>query len=379
MSWAVWITGVPGSGKSTLARGAVQRLRAEGEPVHHLELDAVRKFLTPTPTYTDAEREVVYRALAYLARVLVEADLPVVIDATAHRRAWRDLARALVPRFAEVQLLCPTDEARRREASRGPGHAPPAIYAKAGRPGATVPGVDVPYEPALAPELVLDTTTVSVPDAIEAIVTLASGLSAPRPAAPTAPVATWTIWITGLPGSGKTTLAWSAAESLVARGVRARVVDAAEVRMTLLGGRQGTAAEEDVLHRTVVYAAKLLTEAGVPVLVDATAPRRSWREMARAAITRFAEVQLVCPREICGERERAVRWQLAPCGHAAPAEVTTRGPDIVLDYEEALHPELILHTDVQHPATAAEAIVLLAWRLEVGAGAEAWTRERRIS
>src|SRR5262245_27313069 len=194
MSWAMWITGVPGSGKSTLARGAAQRLRADGEPVHHLEMDAVRKFLTPTPIYTDAEREVVYRGLVYLARVLVEAGVPVVVDATAHRQAWRDLALALLPRFAEVQLFRPTDEARRREASRGPGHAPPAIYPKAGRPGATVPGVDVPYEPALAPELVLDTTKVSVPDGIEAIVKLAGTLAVPRTAASTAPVAMWTIW-----------------------------------------------------------------------------------------------------------------------------------------------------------------------------------------
>ena len=101
-----------------------------------------------------------YRALGYMAATLVEAGVPVLIDATAHRRAWRDPARAAIPRFAEVQLVCPLDVCRERERIRAPGHAPRDIYRQAGRPGATVPGVDVPYEPALAAELTIDTTAV---------------------------------------------------------------------------------------------------------------------------------------------------------------------------------------------------------------------------
>ena len=55
---------------------------------------------------------------------------------------------------------------------------------------------------------------------------------------------------------------------------------------------------------------KLLTDAGVSVIVDATAPRRVWREAARAMIPSFAEIQLLCPTDVCLERERAVRWGL---------------------------------------------------------------------
>jgi adenylylsulfate kinase len=364
VSWALWITGVPGSGKSTLARGAGERLRASGTAVHVLELDAIRKFVTPTPRYSDAERDVVYRGLVYLARMLVETGRPVIIDATAHRRAWRDRARASIGRFAEVQLICPTDDARQRERSRAPGHAPRGIYEHAGAPGATVPGVDVPYEPALSPELTLDTTAVDVPAAVEAIVQLASTLAQSSPApSPTADV-TWAVWITGLPGSGKTTLAWGVAERLMGRGMPVRVVDVAEARGLLLDGRQGSDIEEDVLHRTIVYAAKLLTEAGIPVLIDATAPRRSWRDIARATIDRFAEVQLMCPREVCQDRERAVRWHLAPCRPTSPLrQAANPGPDIVIDYEESLRPDLVIHTDVQHETTAADAIVVIVLRL----------------
>ncbi len=157
VGWAIWITGLPGSGKTTLARAVAAALRARGVAVKLLELDQIRKVVTPEPAYTDAEREIVYRALAYMAKLLTEAGVPVLIDATAHRRAWRELARNLISVFAEVQLLCPIDVCREREEGRRPGHAPRAIYSRGGAPGARVPGVDVPYEVSLHAELTLNT------------------------------------------------------------------------------------------------------------------------------------------------------------------------------------------------------------------------------
>lgn len=179
MSWAIWITGPPGSGKTAVARAAAARLRERGESVTVLELDAIRQKITPRPQYTDAERDVVYRALAYMASVLVEAGVPVIVDATAHRRAWRDAARAAIRSFAEVQLLCPLDVCRERERTRPRGHAPAGIYARAGRPGGTVPGVDVPYEVALAPDLTIDTTVDDVATAAAKVAALAGRLVAP--------------------------------------------------------------------------------------------------------------------------------------------------------------------------------------------------------
>ena len=93
MSRAIWITGLPGSGKSVLARAAARRLRERGVPVRILELDALREVLTPRPTYGDREREAVYRLLAFTAAAVAEAGVPVIVDATAHRRRWRELAR----------------------------------------------------------------------------------------------------------------------------------------------------------------------------------------------------------------------------------------------------------------------------------------------
>jgi adenylylsulfate kinase len=178
VSWAIWITGPPGSGKSSVACAAAALLRARGEPVTVLELDAIRKKITPAPQYTGTERDLVYRALGYMAATLVEAGVPVIVDATAHRRVWRDAARAAIPRFAEVQLSCPLEVCRERERTRPRGHAPVGVYARAGQPGATVPGVNVPYEPALAAELTIDTTVDDVATAAAKVAGLAQRLVA---------------------------------------------------------------------------------------------------------------------------------------------------------------------------------------------------------
>ncbi|HEV8441128.1 MAG TPA: adenylyl-sulfate kinase [Methylomirabilota bacterium] len=364
MSWAIWITGLPGSGKSALARAAAAELAARGRRARVLELDEVRKTITPRPSYTDAERDVVYRALVYMAALMTEAGIPVIIDATAHRRAWRDLARAEIPRFAEVQLVCPPEVCRERERARRSSHAPRGIYARAGRPGATVPGVDVPYEPALAPELVIDTVREDIAAGATRITELAQhrwpGLSLDR--GETSPG--WAIWITGRPGSGKTTLAKRLAESLATRGIRVKVLDFHAARRFLLPADHASEGQEEVAHRALAYAAKLLTEAGIAVIVDATAPRRAWREAARALIPCFAEVQLLCPADICLERERAARWRLAGAPpHAGPLRPA---PDISVEYEESLRAELVLRTNIHDPWSAVEQLLFLIRRLPQG-------------
>jgi len=59
MVWVAWLTGLPGSGKSSVAREAAARLKASGLRVRVLELDEIRRVVTPSPRYTSEEREVV--------------------------------------------------------------------------------------------------------------------------------------------------------------------------------------------------------------------------------------------------------------------------------------------------------------------------------
>jgi adenylylsulfate kinase len=366
VSWAIWITGLPGSGKSAIARAAAAALAARGDHAQVLELDQLRRTLTPAPAYDPVERDAVYRALVAIAAALTRAGLPVIIDATAHRRAWRDLARAVIADFAEVQLVCPLDVARERERARGAGHHPREIYAKAGRPGATVPGVDVPYEPAVAPELTLDTTQVTAEEAGVRVADLARTL-ARRVPAPSS-VDGWAVWVSGRPGSGKTTVAAAVRDRLSARGVSAALLEPQEFSAMIAHGAVATARHCEMATRAMVQAAKLLSDAGVPVIIDGTSPATQTEALARELLESFAQVELVCPPEICRTRERAVRWNLVP--HPA-ATCVAATPDLGLAYEPARRPDLLVYTDAVDVWTAADEVLRLADRLARAA------RERR--
>ena len=111
----VWLTGVPASGKTTLARALVAALRADGRAVLWLDSDALRAVMTPSPTYSDAERQAFYDTIGYLARLGAEGGVVVVISATAMRRVYRDSVRAAVPTFLEIWLTCPAEVLRRRD------------------------------------------------------------------------------------------------------------------------------------------------------------------------------------------------------------------------------------------------------------------------
>ncbi len=145
----MWLTGLPASGKSALARELVLALEARGLRPAVLESDAVRPILTPSPTYDDAERDAFYRTLGWAAGLLADHGVPAIVDATANLRRYRDLARARITRFLEVHVECPLAVCMARD--------PKGIYRRGvGDPAGRVPGLHVPYEPPLAPEVTTD-------------------------------------------------------------------------------------------------------------------------------------------------------------------------------------------------------------------------------
>ncbi len=157
MAFAVWFTGFPGSGKTVVASRVKALLSKKGIAVKILQLDEIRRVLTPEPRYTDEERDIVYFSLGYMAKLLVENGINVFIDATANRRKYRNAARKMIPKFAEVFVRCPLPVCIEREARRKAVFSPKGIYEKSGLKGANVPGVNVPYEEPLKPEIVVDT------------------------------------------------------------------------------------------------------------------------------------------------------------------------------------------------------------------------------
>jgi adenylylsulfate kinase len=148
-AFAVWLTGLPASGKSTIARALSALLAGRGVRTVVLESDDLRRLFTPRPRYDAPERDRFYTALAELARFLAGDGVPVLVAATANLRAYRDRARAAIPRFLEVFVDCPLPVCRARD--------PKGIYRRAASGSApNVPGVSAPYEPPLRPEVVVD-------------------------------------------------------------------------------------------------------------------------------------------------------------------------------------------------------------------------------
>jgi len=158
----IWVTGLPASGKSTIVSALRPQLEALGLTVDVLESDEVRRLLTPQATYSSEERDLFYRALAFTGQRLVAHGVTVVFDATASRQAYRDWARAMIPRFIEVAVECPLALCMKRDRK--------GTYQKGLRgQSTTVPGLQSSYESPANPQLRIDTTKLSPQEAAKQI------------------------------------------------------------------------------------------------------------------------------------------------------------------------------------------------------------------
>ncbi|HLH32887.1 MAG TPA: adenylyl-sulfate kinase [Terriglobia bacterium] len=147
-AFAVWITGLPASGKSTVTRALVRQLNERGIHPAVLESDTLRKIFSTQPSYDEQDREYFYGAIAFIGRVLTEHGIPVIFDATANLRSYRDRARLQIPNFIEVFVDSPLQTCIERD--------PKHIYKDAAQGRAAhVPGLQVPYEPPIQPDVVI--------------------------------------------------------------------------------------------------------------------------------------------------------------------------------------------------------------------------------
>ena len=161
--WCVWVTGLPSSGKSVISQALLAKLKAKSVDAQILSSDMLRKVVTPKPSYSPEERDIVYATLVFVAKLLTQNGVNVIIDATGNLRRYRDEARKQIPRFMEAYIRCPLDTCIERESRRGiTFYAPKDIYKK-GVTGksATVPGLGAPYEPPQKPEVTVDSERLS--------------------------------------------------------------------------------------------------------------------------------------------------------------------------------------------------------------------------
>lgn len=146
-----------------------------------------------------------------------------------------------------------------------------------------------------------------------------------------------TIWLTGLSGAGKSTIAGRLNAELSAGGRRVEVLDGDEVRTHLSRGLGFSRADRDTNVARIAFVAGLLTKHGVIVITAAISPYAEARAAARAAIGPFVEVYVRCSldelvrRDVKGLYARALRGELEHfTGVSDPYEAPV-APDVVVD------------------------------------------------
>lgn len=147
------------------------------------------------------------------------------------------------------------------------------------------------------------------------------------------------VWITGLPGSGKSTIARGLEKELRTRGLKVEVFDGDEVRKNLSKGLGFSKEDRDTHNKRVIYVCKLLTRNGVNAIVSLISPYRSTRAYAREQLPKFVEVYLKCSLEECIRRDPKGLYKKALAG-----EITNM-TGIQDPYEEPLNPEVTLNTE----------------------------------
>ncbi|WP_433261014.1 adenylyl-sulfate kinase [Actinosynnema sp. CS-041913] len=116
-----------------------------------------------------------------------------------------------------------------------------------------------------------------------------------------------TVWLTGLPSAGKSSIAQEAGKVLLRRGVRVQVLDGDEIRGHLCADLGFSRADRDTNVRRVGFVAELLARNGIVVLVPVIAPYRDSRAAVRAlhegSGTPYVEAFVDTPLALCAQRD----------------------------------------------------------------------------
>lgn len=149
----------------------------------------------------------------------------------------------------------------------------------------------------------------------------------------------FTIWFTGLPCCGKTTIANQVAIILKNKELKVEQLDGDIVRRILSKDLGFSKEDRDENIRRAISLAKTLTGDNIVVLASFVSPYRKQRRKARKEIKNFVEVYVRCPIEICKQRDVKGMYQKALEGKIKHFT----GVDD--PYEEPEHPELIVNTN----------------------------------
>jgi len=168
-----------------------------------------------------------------------------------------------------------------------------------------------------------------------------------------------TIWLTGLVGSGKTSIAYGLEKVLFESGRNAYVIDGANARLGFSRDLGFSADDRRENIRRAAEFARLLNDAGLIAICAFLSPAREDRHLARQIIGSepFAEVYLSAPLEVCKQRDTSGLYELAESGQIAHLS------GVSAPYETPTSPDLIVPTD---EFNVEQSVALIVEKLIVG-------------
>jgi adenylylsulfate kinase len=160
-----------------------------------------------------------------------------------------------------------------------------------------------------------------------------------------------TVWLTGLPSAGKTTIAHALEKRMLAEGHRVEVLDGDVLRTHLTRGLGFSREDREENVRRIGFVAHLLSRNGVVVVVSVISPYRAVRDELRELHEgRFFEVHVATPVEVCAERDVKGLYAKQRAGEL-------RGLTGVDDpYEPPVDPEVVVPTHLQSVDESLDAI-----------------------
>jgi adenylyl-sulfate kinase len=161
----VWFTGMSAAGKTTTARMLEERLRTLGARVEVLDGDVVRTRLSKGLGFNKVDRDENIRRIGFVCELLSRNGVIAIAAAISPYQALRDEVRARISCFVEVYMECPVEVLIERDVK--------GLYKKALSGEITqFTGISDPYEPPLAPEVIVHSARETPEEGVEKIWTL---------------------------------------------------------------------------------------------------------------------------------------------------------------------------------------------------------------
>lgn len=161
----------------------------------------------------------------------------------------------------------------------------------------------------------------------------------------------FTLWMTGLSGAGKTTIAKILETRLKERGLKIERLDGDVVRQSLTRDLGFTKEDRDKNIERVTFVAKLLSRNGVGVIASFISPYQAVRDNVRAETTNFIETFVYAPLEVCADRDVKGLYAKAFAGEI-PNFTGVSDP-----YEEPAQAEIVIPTHEETPEESADRVI----------------------